>query len=145
MQPELQRVEVEPIAQGDDELAVDDTLLRQVRAYGVNDLGYAVTNVISVIVVANCFGRGVEMVGLAGSLGDAIAGVPGLLFPLAVALPLGFAWLSGSGMAGTSFANIGATGGITGSCIPASFQEAPKAAKPSCDTLSGQIRIRRGE
>src|SRR5262249_27451252 len=63
--------------------------------------GYAFTHIISVIVAANCFGRGVELVGLAKSLRDVIANVPELLFPLAAALPLGFAWVSGSGMAST--------------------------------------------
>src|SRR5262249_58611486 len=43
--------------------------------------GYAFTHIISVIVAANCFGRGVELVGLAKSLGDVIANVPELLFP----------------------------------------------------------------
>lgn len=63
--------------------------------------GYAFTHIISVIVAASCFGRGVEICGLARSLEDIITSAPGLLFPLAAAIPLGFAWVCGSGMAST--------------------------------------------
>jgi DcuC family C4-dicarboxylate transporter len=63
--------------------------------------GFALTRITAVIVAANCFGKGVELVGLARHLERAIATVPNLLYPLAAALPLGFAWVSGSGMAST--------------------------------------------
>ncbi len=63
--------------------------------------GYGFTHVVSLIVVANCFGKGVEQVGLAQALGDLIARAPNLLVPLAGFVPLAFAAVSGSGMAST--------------------------------------------
>jgi DcuC family C4-dicarboxylate transporter len=63
--------------------------------------GYAFTHIISLIVAATCFGKGVEMIGLAGVLGEVLKAHPLLLRPAAVAMPLGFAWLAGSGMAST--------------------------------------------
>jgi DcuC family C4-dicarboxylate transporter len=61
--------------------------------------GYGFTHVISLIVVANSFGRGIERVGLARPLGDLIAAAPGLLHPLAAAVPCLFAFVCGSGIA----------------------------------------------
>ncbi len=63
--------------------------------------GYALTHITSLIVAANCFGEGVRAVGLARPLEGLIGTVPALLFPLASLLPLGFAWVCGSGMAST--------------------------------------------
>ncbi len=63
--------------------------------------GYAFTHIISLIVAASCFGKGVEMIGLAGVLGKVLKAHPLLLRPAAVLMPLGFAWLAGSGMAST--------------------------------------------
>jgi C4-dicarboxylate transporter, DcuC family len=63
--------------------------------------GYAFTHIISLIVVANCFGEGVRMTGLAAHLGRLIDAFPTFLMPLAGFLPLGFAVLCGSGMAST--------------------------------------------
>jgi DcuC family C4-dicarboxylate transporter len=63
--------------------------------------GYAFTNIISVIVAAECFGAGVRQIGLARQLGDLMKAWPGLLIPTAGALPWAFAWVSGSGMAST--------------------------------------------
>jgi C4-dicarboxylate transporter, DcuC family len=63
--------------------------------------GYAYANIISLIVVANCFGTGIKQAGLANLLGQAIAKSPRLLVPSAVGLPMAFAWLCGSGMAST--------------------------------------------
>jgi DcuC family C4-dicarboxylate transporter len=63
--------------------------------------GYAFTHIISLIVVANCFGEGVRMTGLAAHLGRLIDAFPTFLMPLAGFLPLGFAALCGSGMAST--------------------------------------------
>ena len=63
--------------------------------------GYGFTHIISLIVVANCFGKGIEQVGLARHLGDLIAAAPGLLHPLAGAIPAAFAFVCGSGMAST--------------------------------------------
>ena len=63
--------------------------------------GYAFAEVISLIVVASCFGKAVEQIGLAALIGRAIQEVPGLLLPVAGFVPLGFAALTGSGMAST--------------------------------------------
>jgi DcuC family C4-dicarboxylate transporter len=63
--------------------------------------GYAFTHIISLIVTAACFGKGVEQIGLAGRLGDLIRRWPGSLLPTAGSLPLAFAWVCGSGMAST--------------------------------------------
>ncbi|MBO0700351.1 MAG: C4-dicarboxylate transporter DcuC [Zavarzinella sp.] len=63
--------------------------------------GYAFAEVISLIVTASCFGKAVEQIGLAALIGEAIQRVPELLIPVAGFVPLGFAALSGSGMAAT--------------------------------------------
>jgi DcuC family C4-dicarboxylate transporter len=64
-------------------------------------VGYAFTHIISIIVCANCFGKGVEVSGLAEHLKSVIRVTPGLLLPSAAVFPLAFAWLCGSGMAAT--------------------------------------------
>jgi DcuC family C4-dicarboxylate transporter len=61
--------------------------------------GYALTNITSLIIAANCFGAAVEKVGLGDVLGEVIKAAPGLLWPLAALMPLGFGWVCGSGMA----------------------------------------------
>jgi DcuC family C4-dicarboxylate transporter len=63
--------------------------------------GYAFAEIISLIVVASCFGKAIELTGLARLIGGVIEQVPGLLVPAAGFIPLGFAALSGSGMAAT--------------------------------------------
>lgn len=63
--------------------------------------GYGFTHIISLIVIASCFGKGIEQVGLARHLGNLIAAEPNLLHPLAGVIPWAFAFLSGSGMAST--------------------------------------------
>lgn len=63
--------------------------------------GYAFTHIIAIIVAASCFGTGVEAIGLAAVLAQAIELFPGLLLPTAAGLPLGFGVVSGSGMAAT--------------------------------------------
>jgi DcuC family C4-dicarboxylate transporter len=63
--------------------------------------GYALTHITSLIVVANCFGEGVKLIGLADALGGLLQTHPGLLRPAAAALPWAFALLCGSGMAST--------------------------------------------
>ena len=63
--------------------------------------GYAFTHMVSLIVIANCFGKGIEQVGLAKHLGTLIAGEPSLLHPLAGLIPTLFAFVCGSGMATT--------------------------------------------
>jgi DcuC family C4-dicarboxylate transporter len=63
--------------------------------------GYGFANIVSLIVTATCFGKAIETAGLAAALGRLIAETPGLLHPLAALVPLGFAAVSGSGMAST--------------------------------------------
>jgi DcuC family C4-dicarboxylate transporter len=63
--------------------------------------GYGFRHIISLIVVANCFGRGIREIGLAGVVGEFIRSYPGWLIPAAGVLPLSFALLCGSGMATT--------------------------------------------
>jgi DcuC family C4-dicarboxylate transporter len=63
--------------------------------------GYAFTHIISLIVVATCFGKGVELVGLDKLLGEVLKSVPMLLLPAAGAMPWAFALLCGSGLATT--------------------------------------------
>jgi DcuC family C4-dicarboxylate transporter len=63
--------------------------------------GYGFTQVVSLIVIANCFGKAIEAAGLARSLGQWIASNPELMQPLAALVPLAFAAISGSGMAST--------------------------------------------
>jgi DcuC family C4-dicarboxylate transporter len=63
--------------------------------------GYGFTHIVSLIVTANCFGKGIELVKLADHLGGLIAAEPRLLHPLAGLVPWAFAWVCGSGMAST--------------------------------------------
>ncbi len=63
--------------------------------------GYAMTHIISVIVAATCFGKGVENIGVKDLLGEMLNRWPSLLWPSAGGLPLGFGMVSGSGMATT--------------------------------------------
>ncbi len=63
--------------------------------------GYGFANVVSLIVIANCFGKAIEGAGLADALGHFINDWPDLIQPLAAFVPLTFGALSGSGMAST--------------------------------------------
>ncbi|MFO0935994.1 MAG: C4-dicarboxylate transporter DcuC [Gemmataceae bacterium] len=63
--------------------------------------GYGYANIISLIVVANAFGKGIEQAGLARALGSLIQQAPHWLVPLAAIVPCAFALISGSGMAST--------------------------------------------
>jgi DcuC family C4-dicarboxylate transporter len=63
--------------------------------------GYGFANVVSLIVIANCFGVAIREVGLAAELGRLIEAQPGLMRPLAAFVPMAFAAVSGSGMAST--------------------------------------------
>ncbi len=63
--------------------------------------GYAFAEVISLIVTASCFGKGIQLVGFAKLIGEGIEHAPGLLIPVAGFVPLLFGALSGSGMAST--------------------------------------------
>jgi DcuC family C4-dicarboxylate transporter len=77
---------------------------RQVRRTAVtffDGVGFAFAQIISLIVVASCFGEGVKQIGLAELLGRALEAWPNLLAPAAIGLPLSFAALCGSGMATT--------------------------------------------
>jgi DcuC family C4-dicarboxylate transporter len=75
-------------------------VLESMKAF-FDGAGYGFTHIISLIVTASCFGKGIETVGLARHLGDLIAGGSSLLYPLAGFVPAGFAFVSGSGMAST--------------------------------------------
>ena len=63
--------------------------------------GFALTNIISIIVAAACFGEGVKLLGLQRLMGDVLVLVPQLLVPVASVFPLAFGLISGSGMAAT--------------------------------------------
>jgi DcuC family C4-dicarboxylate transporter len=63
--------------------------------------GYAFSTIIAVIVAATCFGKGVELIGLAALFGNALENTPGALIPGVATASLSFAFLSGSGMAST--------------------------------------------
>jgi DcuC family C4-dicarboxylate transporter len=63
--------------------------------------GYGFTHIVSLIVVANAFGKAIEQAGLATILGSAIKANGSLLVPLAALVPCAFAALCGSGMAST--------------------------------------------
>lgn len=64
-------------------------------------VGFVFARIISLIVAASCFGEGIKRIGLAGLLGQLLQTWPRLLTPAAVALPMSFAVLCGSGMATT--------------------------------------------
>jgi DcuC family C4-dicarboxylate transporter len=77
------------------------TRIRGVPKAFFDGAGYAFAEVISLIVTASCFGKAVDLIGLAELIGQAIQQAPGLLLPVAAFVPLSFATLSGSGMAAT--------------------------------------------
>jgi DcuC family C4-dicarboxylate transporter len=113
--------------------------------------GYGFTNIVSLIVTATCFGKGIELVGLAEHLGDLIERSPRLLNPLAGGVPFAFAWVCGSGMASTQSlygffygpgvelgAEPRALGALVGVCAAAGRTMSPVAAVVfMCATLSG--------
>jgi C4-dicarboxylate transporter, DcuC family len=63
--------------------------------------GYALTNIVSVIVAATCFGTGIKQLHLDSPIRELIGDRPDLVWPLAGGLTLAFATLCGSGMAAT--------------------------------------------
>jgi DcuC family C4-dicarboxylate transporter len=63
--------------------------------------GYALTTIVSLIVVAACFGKGIKGIGAKELLGRVIDSRPALLWPAAGVPPLGFTMACGSGMATT--------------------------------------------
>jgi DcuC family C4-dicarboxylate transporter len=76
------------------------TLAAAVSAF-CEGAGYGFRHIISLIVSANCFGEGIREIGLGGAVGGFMRGNPVWLIPAAGLLPLGFAFLCGSGMATT--------------------------------------------
>jgi DcuC family C4-dicarboxylate transporter len=77
------------------------TAFRQVAGVFFEGAGYGFTHIISLIVAANCFGEGIQLIGIADWIGGLIHAFPTLLLPLAGMMSLGFAVLCGSGMATT--------------------------------------------
>jgi DcuC family C4-dicarboxylate transporter len=63
--------------------------------------GYALTNIVSLIVIAQCFGTGIKQLRLDEPVRLLIGNSPGLVWPLSGGLTLAFAALCGSGMAAT--------------------------------------------
>src|SRR5262249_2607253 len=63
--------------------------------------GFAFTHIIALIVTASCFGKGVELIGLAQLLSRGVSSSAAILLPSAGVLPLAVAVLCGSGMAAT--------------------------------------------
>jgi DcuC family C4-dicarboxylate transporter len=63
--------------------------------------GLALTRIVSVIVIASCFGAGIKELKLDEPIRRLIVGYPELVWPLAGSLTLLFAALCGSGMAAT--------------------------------------------
>jgi DcuC family C4-dicarboxylate transporter len=61
--------------------------------------GFGFAHIVSLIVVANCFGEGITQIGIAATIGQFIQAWPESLYPSAGILCLGFAALCGSGMA----------------------------------------------
>jgi DcuC family C4-dicarboxylate transporter len=77
------------------------SVTRQAAQAFFEGAGYAFSTIIAVIVAATCFGKGVELIGLADVLGKAIGGEPATLIAGSGGLTMAFAFLSGSGMAAT--------------------------------------------
>jgi C4-dicarboxylate transporter, DcuC family len=63
--------------------------------------GYGFANIVSLIVIASCFGEGIRLLGWADLLGAAVGDRPDALIAAAGSIALGFACLCGSGMAAT--------------------------------------------
>ena len=61
--------------------------------------GYGFANIVSLIVTANCFGESLKLIGVDAILGSHIGQSPYALLTIAGIASLGFALLSGSGMA----------------------------------------------
>lgn len=61
--------------------------------------GFGFANIVSIIVAANCFGKGLELIGLARVITDHLGGDPRSLIVIAGLSSLGFAVLCGSGFA----------------------------------------------
>lgn len=64
-------------------------------------VAYAMANIISIITAANCFGAGIKALNLASWVGTMTHVRPGAIWPVAGALSMLFAVVSGSGMAAT--------------------------------------------
>ncbi|QVL35006.1 C4-dicarboxylate transporter DcuC [Telmatocola sphagniphila] len=65
-------------------------------------VGYAFAEIVSLIVVAQCFGKSLSLIGIADRIEGFIKDHESTLLPLATIIPGAFAYVSGSGMAATS-------------------------------------------
>ena len=81
---------------------VSGKAIRQTGAAFFEGAGYGYTHIISLIVAASAFGKGVEELGLDKTFGQLIQTFPALLIPAAAFLPWALAFISGSGMASTN-------------------------------------------
>lgn len=80
---------------------VSPSTVGQVAKAFFEGAGYAFTHIVSIIVTANCFGKGIEALRLADGMGGWIRSAPRLVWPLAGLCSLAFAMVCGSGMATT--------------------------------------------
>jgi DcuC family C4-dicarboxylate transporter len=81
-------------------LAGGTTAWESARAF-FEGAGYALTHIISLIIAATCFGKGVDSIGLAKHFSAFVSHRSSLLIVAAGTIPLTFAWVCGSGMAST--------------------------------------------
>ena len=73
--------------------------IRNVAESFFQGAGYGFANIVSLIVTANCFGESLKLIGIDAILGSQIGQSPYALLTIAGIASLGFAFLSGSGMA----------------------------------------------
>ena len=73
--------------------------IRHVAEAFFQGAGYGFANIVSLIVTANCFGESLKLIGVDAILGSHIGQSPYALLAIAGLASLGFAFLSGSGMA----------------------------------------------
>lgn len=76
-------------------------ILRNLVKTFFEGVGYAFTNIVSIIVCANCFGKGIESLKMADWIGTWTKAHPSLVWPLAGSITMIFGVISGSGMAAT--------------------------------------------
>ena len=80
---------------------VSPTKINGVASSFFEGAGYGYAYIVSLIVVANCFGQAIREIGIAATVGHVILRFPDVLLPAAGVIPLAFAALCGSGMAST--------------------------------------------
>ena len=73
--------------------------IRHVAEAFFQGAGYGFANIVSLIVSANCFGEALKLIGADAILGTNIGQSPHALLAIAGVVSMGFAFLSGSGMA----------------------------------------------